>query len=236
MTKPAKLALGIGFMAVVFARAAVATGGLARFACAWIALSCAIAAFAYAWNRPDLFGKRDGVLSRLNVLLLLPYLLAFRLACRIMRDWRQTPALSPVRPDLWVGGRIDASDLPVPDPVVLDLVCEFDEPEALRRLPGYRCVPVLDGHHPPDEEAFLALLDEFAETDRPIVVHCESGRGRAPTAVALLLLRRGVVRETADAIAAVAAGRPWTKITTTDRAFLERMTARMREPGRPGWA
>lgn len=236
MTKPAKLAIGIGVAAAVFARAAAATSGLARFACAWIALSCAIAAFAYAWNRPDLFGKRDGRLSRANVVLLLPYLLAFRLACRIMRDWRRTPALSAVHPGLWVGGRLGASDLPVPDPVVLDLVCEFDEPEGLRGLPGYRCVPVLDGHHPPDEEAFLALLDDLADETRPIVVHCESGRGRAPTAAALLLLRRGIVRESVDAIAVVAAGRPWTKITTTDRAFIERMTGRMREPGRPGWA
>jgi protein phosphatase len=235
MTKPVKLALGIGLAAVVFARAATATSGLARFACAWVAVSCAIAAFAYAWNRPGLFGKRGGRLSRANVFLLLPYLVAFRVACRLMRDWRRTPALSEVQPGLWVGGRIDASDLPVADPVVLDLVCEFDEPEALRGLPGYRCVPVLDGHHPPDEEAFLAVIDELAASEQPVVVHCESGRGRAPTAAALLLLRRGVVRETSDAIAVVAAGRPWTKITTTDRAFIERMTGRMREPGRPGW-
>jgi len=235
MTKPAKLALGIGLAAAVFARGAAATSGFARFACAWVALSCAIASFAYAWNRPDLFGKRGGRLSRANVLLLLPYLLAFRTALRIMRDWRRTPPLSQVQPWLWVGGRIDAADLPVPDPVVIDLVCEFDEPDALRTRPGYRCVPLLDGHHPPDEEAFLALLDELAADERPVVVHCDSGRGRAPTAAALLLLRRGVVRETSDAIAVVAAGRPWTKITTTDRAFIERMTGRMREPGRPGW-
>ena len=108
MTKPAKLALGIGLAALVFARAAAATIGLARFAFAWVALSCAIASFAYAWNRPDLFGKRGGRLARVNALLLLPYLLAFRIACRIMRDWRRTPALSSVQPGLWVGGRIGA--------------------------------------------------------------------------------------------------------------------------------
>ena len=237
MSKPAKLALGIAAFAAIFAEAArrAAFSSPLRLLFAWVALSCAIAGFAYAANRPDLFGKRTGRLDRLRVALLLPYLLAFRLACWSMRTWRRTPALSRVTPELWVGGRIDADDLPCDDPVVLDLVCEVDEPEAIRSLPGYRCVPVLDGHHPPDEEAFVALLDELAEVPGPVVVHCESGRGRAPTAAALLLLRRGVVRETADAIALVARGRPWTKLTATDRAFLERITGRMREPGRPGW-
>lgn len=179
MSKPAKLALGIAAFAAIFAEAArrAAFSSPVRLLFAWVALSCAIAGFAYAANRPDLFGKRAGRLDRLRVALLLPYLLAFRLACWIMRTWRRTPALSRVTPELWVGGRIDADDLPCDDPVVLDLVCEFDEPEAIRSLPGYRCVPVLDGHHPPDEEAFVALLDELAEVPGPVVVHCESGRG-----------------------------------------------------------
>src|SRR5262249_55601659 len=101
MTKPARLAAGIGLAGLALAAAAALGGGPWRWLCVWIAAACFVVASAYALNRPDLFGKRGGRLSLGRALVLLPYLVAFRIACAIMRAWRQTPTVSEIEPGLW---------------------------------------------------------------------------------------------------------------------------------------
>jgi protein-tyrosine phosphatase len=226
-TKPARLAIGIGLAGVAVGAAGLSSGDPWRWVAAWIAIACFLAAGAYALNRPDLFGKRSGRLSAGRALPVLPYLVAFRIACWVMRTWRRTPCVSEVEPDLWVGGRVAPHQVPRGAEVVVDLTCEFSAPAAIRRLPGYRSHPVLDGSYPRDEERFLALLDELAKSDAGVLVHCESGRGRAPTAAVLVLLWRGRARDAEEAIAMVRRGRPWTKLTATDLAFIERMALRL---------
>lgn len=231
MTKPTILAVSIGG-----AGAGVAALGAALFAgpllwvCAWTAASCLVVSAAYARNRPGVFGKRDGRLARVRVLLLLPYLLAFWVACALMRARRRDPPCSEVAPGLFVGGRLSGADLPPGIEFVVDLTSEFSEPADLRELPGYRCLPVLDGSTPPDEDAFLALLAEAASGR--VVFHCESGRGRAPTAAALAIVLRGVVGDAASALELVAKGRPCSAPTRSDRRFVERVGARLASRGR----
>ncbi|HZR84379.1 MAG TPA: hypothetical protein VFD92_24995 [Candidatus Binatia bacterium] len=229
MTKPARLALGIAAAGVGCAGAAIATAGSPRWLWAWTAGACWVAAAAYAANRPEIFGKRSGRLSRSRAIALLPYLLAFRIACAIMRAWRRTPRVSRVDSDLWVGGRIRASDVPPGTAFVVDLTSEFSAPAAVQGLPGYRSHPVLDGSFPRDETAFLELLEEIAARDGGVLVHCESGRGRAPTAAALVLLARGRARDPQAAIEIVRRGRPWTKLTATDLRFIARIAERLAE-------
>jgi len=228
MTKPQKLCLAIGAASVACALGAVWLGGLAGLLLGWTALSCALAARAYAGNRPDLYGKREGRLRAWRLIPLLPFLVAFWIGCRLIRQVRHLPDLDRVAPGLYVGGRIRPSELPPDVQLIVDLTSEYSEPRDLRRHPGYRCLPLLDGHVPPDEGALLALLEEMAATPGAVFVHCESGVGRAPTLAALLMIRRGVVPDAASAIELLAKQRPGIHPTRSDFAFMERLTPRLR--------
>ncbi len=80
MTKPTKLAIGIG-------AAAVACGGFALRAppslawlFAWTGLSCALAAWAYVVNHPRVYGKRAGRLVWWRAMPTAVFLAAFRIA------------------------------------------------------------------------------------------------------------------------------------------------------------
>jgi protein-tyrosine phosphatase len=228
MTKPRKLAVGICAAGAVCTGLAVpAPAALAGLAL-WTAGACFAVSAAYATNRPDVFGKRRGRLDPLRALLLLPYLAAFRIACAIMRLRRSGPAWEEVAPGLYVGARIGPGDLPPDLELLVDLTSEYSEPAPLRAHPGYRCLPVLDGATPPDEAAFLRLLGEVRAASGGVLFHCESGKGRAPTAAAAALVARGDASDAAAAVELVRKGRPSASPTRVDLDFLERITRRWR--------
>jgi protein-tyrosine phosphatase len=231
MTKPAKLALGIGVAGAFCAGMAALGAGPLRWLALWTAAACFAVAAAYATNRPGLFGKRDGRLSAFRALLLLPYLAAFRTACALMRWRRRTPVWEEVAPGIYVGARLQREDLPPSLELIVDLTCEHAEPEPVRSHPGYRCVPVLDGATPPDEEGFLRLLEEVRAATGGVLFHCESGRGRAPTAAALALLARELVSDPAAALELVRKGRPSAAPTRVDVDFVRRLAARLEGRG-----
>ena len=88
-------------------------------------------------------------------------------------------------------------------------------------------MPVLDGATPPDEEAFLRLLHEVRIASGGVLFHCESGKGRAPTAAALALIARGVASDGATALELVRKGRPSAAPTRVDLEFIERIARRL---------
>lgn len=229
MDKPTKLSTGIGTAGLICALAGLAAPAPLGWAAAWIALACGRVAIAYRRNQPDVFGKRRGRLSVPRAMVVLPYLLAFRLSCFVMRTWRRYPRLHRVTPQIYVGGRLHGGDLPAGVAFVVDLTSEFSEPAALRRLPGYRSLPVLDGACPPDEDAFCALLDEIAAARGAVVFHCESGLGRAPTAAALAMVRMGIAADAARALEQIRAARPMVRPTSVDLAFIRRVEPRLQE-------
>ncbi len=218
MTKPTRIGAGIAASAVVCAALAAGTHGVARVWWAWTTVSCVIAAAAYLTNRPGWLGKRDGRHAA-HAIVMLPYLAAFRIACTLMRWWRGGDAPTLVAPGLWVGGRI-ATPLPPGVTHVVDLVAEYPEPRHVRALPGYRSLPTLDGGVPSDGARFTALVHELARVDGGVLVHCDSGRGRAPTFAAALLVARGLAGDVDAAIARVQQARPVARPTRSDRAFL----------------
>jgi len=233
MTKPMKLVVGIGFAGFVCGGLALAIPTPFAWLLAWTALSCFGVAAAYATNWPGVFGKRDGRLSPFRTLLLAPYLLAFRIACLVMRARRKAPVWSEVAPGLYVGARLSGDQLPAGVDYIVDLTCEYSEPAALRELPGYRCVPVLDGAHPPDEEGFTALLAELGAAQGGVLFHCESGKGRAPTAAALTLIARGIVSDPESAVELISKGRPSAAPTRSDFGFMRRVCARLQSVDHP---
>lgn len=228
MTKPRVLTLGIGAAALACGLAAWANSGWLALFLAWCALSCAAVSLAYALNHPGLYGKREGVLPAWRVLLLGPFLAAFWISWGLRDLFRPKPRYHLVSPGLWVGARIGAEELPTGVKTVVDLTSELWEPAAIRRMPGYRSFPVLDGSYPHDEDAFLELLAEVADTPGGVYVHCESGKGRAPTMAALVLLARGVVDSPEAALELVQKRRPTASPTRADVAFIRRMARRIR--------
>jgi hypothetical protein len=222
---------GVAVAAAVCLALAATTSGGARLWWTWTTLACVIAATAYLRNRPAWLGKRDGRWSW-RTLPVLPYLVAFRIACLLMRWWRGDDAPTQVAPGLWVGGRI-AGPLPPGVTHVVDLVAEYPEPRAVRTLPGYRGLPTLDGGFPPNVDALLTLVDELATARGGVLVHCDSGRGRAPTLAAAVLIARGEAHDVDAAIERVRRARPVAHPTRSDRTFLAGAVPGLRAIARP---
>jgi protein-tyrosine phosphatase len=227
MTKPAKIGVGIGVAGLVCAVCAVETTGLTRALWAWTAASCGVASLAYALNRPHWLGKRHGAMGP-RALLILPYIVAFGIAVRVMRWWRGPDRPTRVAPGVWVGGRMLAGSVPPGATTVVDLVAEYPADRIVRGMQGYRNLLVLDGGVPPDPEAFLALVYEVATARGDVVVHCDSGRGRAPTFAAALLVVRGLAPDVETALAMLRTARAVVAPTRVDRAFLAVVEPRLR--------
>ena len=228
MTKSRVLAAGIGAAGALFFAVGLATDGVARGLAWWVTLACTLSSFAYLTNRPGVYGKRDGRLVPWRAVATLPFLVAYAGAATI-REWRRShPAWSEVVPGLFVGGRVPVAGLPPGTEQIVALTSEVPAPADVRRHRGYRGHPVLDGGWPPDEASFAALARELAGASGPLYLHCISGRGRAPTAAAAVLLARGVAGDVATAVELVKKGRPATALTRTDLAFLERVAPRLR--------
>lgn len=228
MAKPVKLAAGIGGAGLVCAGAGLVLSAPWSWLLGWTALSCFLAAAAYLWNRPDLFTKRDGSLTWWRILPLLPYLLAFRVAMLIRRSRQPGPDWHEVVPGLYVGARVRRTGLPPALELVVDLTSEWWAPRDVRRLAGYRNLAVLDGSTPPSEERFLGMVEEVVAAAGGVYLHCEEGRGRAPTAAAAVLLARGIAQDVDAALELVCKARPAARPTRTDRRFLERIAPRLR--------
>jgi hypothetical protein len=232
VTKPTKIALGIGVAAVACAALALGSTGIVRGLWVWTALACVIASLAYAFNRPTWLGKVGGATAP-RAVLVLPYLVAFRVACRLMARWREPDRPTRVAPGVWLSGRIDTGTLPHGVTTVVDLVAEYGADRGIRSLPGYRSLPVLDGGFPPDVDAFVQLVREVAAMDGgDVLVHCDSGRGRAPTFAAALLVARGLAVDPGAAMAAMRAHRPVVAPTRSDLAFLARVLPHLRRLAR----
>jgi hypothetical protein len=228
MTKPVVIGIGIGVASIPCAGLAVASHGIVRLLAAWTAIACAVASLAYVRNRPRWLGKRAGFVSA-RALVVLPYLLAFRIACRVMAWSRGTDRPTQVAPGLWVGGRIGAGTLPPGVTTVVDLVAEYGAARAVRGLAGYRSLPVLDGGFPANLDETVALVCEVAAIETgDVLVHCDSGRGRAPTFAAAILVARGLATDADDALALLRTRRPVVAPTRSDLAFLAAILPRVR--------
>jgi protein-tyrosine phosphatase len=227
VTKPAKIGLGIGVAALVCAGCAFQGTGIVRAFWVWTAASCAVASLGYALNRPHWLGKRLGAMGP-RALLILPYIVAFGIAVRLMRWWRGPDRPTRVAPGVWVGGRALARSVPPGVTTVVDLVAEYPADRIVRGMEGYRNLLVLDGGVPPDPDAFLTLVYEVAAARGDVLVHCASGRGRAPTFAAALLVVRGLAPDVATALAMMRAARGVVSPTRVDRAFLAAVEPRLR--------
>lgn len=218
-----------GLLAVAFGVAAIDAGWVARGLFSWTSLACLVVALAYAFDRPGVFGKRvDGTVSYLIALPVLPVLLVQRALWLIRCTTTSENACDEVAPGLLVGRRVSSEQLPDEVDFVLDLTSEFAEPRAIREQVTYRSIRTLDGLGPPRHAEQRSVLQEAADHDGIVYVHCAFGHGRAVAAAAAIMVMRNAADDVDDAFDKIREARPGIFPSGSHHAFVTRVTARIR--------
>ncbi len=91
-------------------------------------MTFAIIASGYMRFGPRVFGKsRKGVLSIINTLLLLPYLLCTWAVWYAIRLFKREPAFDQLTEHIYIGRRLMSHEFPKHINHVIDLTCEFTD-------------------------------------------------------------------------------------------------------------
>ena len=200
----------------------------------WLGVAQLCVAHAYLTHRAAVFGKgKDGALSPLSVLALLPHLLSgvgllrssSSPACGASRAITASPTAS------CSDGAASRTSCPADCELVVDLTAEFPADPRIIATHRYRSLPVLNRHVPSDAE-FEALLDELQRFRGGLYVHCGAGRGRSAMVVAALLVLRGAASDAREAerqLRAAAQRRAAARGAARDRRSLLRGAQRPRD-------
>lgn len=208
-------------LALLLADLAVHRGGW-YLLIVWPAFSLAIVASGYLGLGPRVFGKRpDGTISPLHLLLLLPYLVPLWTLWLAARSFRREKPYHELTENILFGRRLMSHEVPGGIDHVIDLTCEFQEPEKLREL-SYFSFPILDASVA-SEEQLQEWLAQTAELEGTVYIHCAEGRGRTGMFAAALLLQLGHAKSVEDAIADATTKRPHVKLNAQQRACLQRI-------------
>ena len=226
-----KQALTYLIAAAVLAALALLLRGGALFLL-WPTVTCLLVGLAYAGLGAGVFGKRPGgSLPLVTRVLLLPYLGFTWAIWKLKRKISREPYFSEVVPGLWVGRRVLGEELPEGVQIVVDVTCEFAEPDSVLRRCEYRSLPTLN-YAAPEPRAFGSLAAELAGREG-IYIHCAQGHGRSATLAAAILLRRGVAASAAEALAAVVKVRPRVHLEASQAALLAAYAAGLPAPPPP---
>lgn len=172
----------------------------------WLGCNFVVLGVAHGRGSHKVFGKRaDGTLPWWSWLAFLPLLLYTTAVWHLIRAISREPVRNEVTGQLMVGRRLVASELEGEFDNFVDLTAEFSEPSVIRRSPGYRCFPILDGAAPTPE----ALRTAVASL-RPgrTYVHCAQGHGRTGLFALAVLLDSGVARSVDDGMRMLSVVRP----------------------------
>lgn len=174
----------------------------------WPGVACLLVGLAYAGLGAGAFGKtRTGRLAWWPYVLLLPYLAFTYAIWKLKRNISKEPFYNEIAPGLWIGRRVLGDELPAGVEVLVDLTCEFAEPSSALCRCSYRSLPTLN-YSVPDVQALRALVDELAQCQGGVYIHCAQGHGRSATVAAALLLRRGLAPTPDEAVAMIVRARP----------------------------
>ena len=195
------IAVRYALVAAALAACAGATGPIG-WLLIWPGGSCLILALAYAGAGAGIFRKRDdGALPLATRVLLLPYLIAARVA----HAWHArglAPSVAVTR-DLFIGGRFARANAAA----VLDVVAECAAPGDASR--AYLSIPILDGTPPTVEQLDNAVRFIAREIRTgPVHVRCALGLSRSACVAAAWLIDQGIADGADDAVAFVRARHP----------------------------
>lgn len=185
----------------------------------WMALSFAIVASGYFHFGPRVFGKSSfGVLSPINQILLLPFLICLWSVWHAARLARREPAFHQLTDHIYIGRRLLCHEFPGNFDHVIDLTCEFHEPRALRSG-SYHSFQILDAYMPSPAQ-LRQWVEQAARLTGTIYIHCAEGRGRTGLFAAALLLHNGHSRTVADALQFITSKRPMVRLGRLQLALL----------------
>jgi len=186
----------------------------------WIGGSFFVVSLGYFGAGARVFGKDRGVIPISRLVLLWPYFSVTYLLFFLQTFLSREPACNEISPGVWLGRRLKPSELPPGVSVVVDMTAEFAEHSELRHLPGYRCLPTLDGSVPQVEE-LAALVEQLAAEPGAILIHCALGHGRSAMAVASLLMRRRLAASIGEAEVVIKRSRPGARLSSQQRRTAE---------------
>lgn len=193
----------------------------------WPALSFALVAVAYAGAGPAVFGKRaDGRMQPWALVVLLPYLLMTWATWRLARGLSRESVHDEVAPGIVIGRRLLAGELPEGTRTVVDLTCEFIEPEGIRSVEHYVCLPILDAMAP-SVERLASCIESWVALPTPLYIHCAQGHGRTGMVAAAVLIARGLAPDARLALSMVRKARPGMRLSTAQGATLQALESRL---------
>jgi hypothetical protein len=185
----------------------------------WLGFDFVVLGVAHGRGSHKVFGKRpDGTLPWWSWLVFLPLLLYTTAVWHLIRAISREPVRNEVTGQLMVGRRLVGAELEGEFDNFVDLTAEFSEPSVIRRSPGYRCFPILDGAAP-TPEALRAAVASL----RPgrTYVHCAQGHGRTGLFALAVLLDSGVARSIDDGMRMLSAVRPAIRLSREQERCIE---------------
>lgn len=168
------------------------------------------------WGAWMLGKRRDGGRRWWGYVLGGPFLVFMRLGRQLL--WKlnhREPAYDEVAEGVYVGRWLRLAHLPEDVTLVVDLTSELNASPCVRSRSGqYLCLPTLDGSAPSSAE-LRALLEQIAEHEGTLYVHCAAGHGRSAMVAASVLVRRGVASDVTEAMALMKKARPKVRLVRT---------------------
>lgn len=192
----------------------------------WPILAMTFVLSAYWFNNPAMLGKNPhiGILNKGFVVFLFPFF-ALVWGCWWFQNKKsKEPCYSRIMEGVYLGRYTrDLESLPArTNCMVVDMTCEFSEPESIRVCTQYRCFPVLDGHYPGNMEDYLDLIEEIHRWAGPVCIHCAQGHGRSGALAAILVILKGHAITVDEAVAYLKEIRPGVNLSQGQRKVVEK--------------
>jgi hypothetical protein len=195
----------------------------------WLGVDFVALGIAHGRGAHKVYGKRaDGRLAWWSWVVFLPLLIYATLVWQALRLFRPEPACSVVNEKLVIGRRLMGSEFESGFDNMVDLTAEFAEPRVIRRSPGYRSFPILDGAAPRPEDLRAAVAGLRAGRT---FVHCAQGHGRSALFGLAMLLGSGEARSVEEGLRKLAEVRPGVRLNRRQRRCIEEYARRIRIPG-----
>jgi hypothetical protein len=195
----------------------------------WLGIDFFVLGIAHFKGAHRIFGKRpDGTLPLWSWAIFLPLFIYTATVWYLSRLLSREPAQNKVTDDLVIGRRLLPHEIDGKFANYVDLTAEFQEPPAIRRLPAYRSLPILDGSAPAPE-----ILDQMLARLSPgrTFIHCAQGHGRTGLFTLALLLKTGAVSSVNDGLEKLRSVRPGVRLSAGQRRCIEQFAAHLKEGG-----
>jgi protein-tyrosine phosphatase len=190
----------------------------------WSAISFMIVGMGYVWFGPGVLGKRsDGKMDKWRVFALLPFFLLIWAKWWIRKLLAKEECWNRIIPDLYLGRRASANELPDDIKMIVDLTAEFSTPIYIESIVEYLCCPTLD-NSAMELRHLQELVNVIVACRGGVYVHCALGHGRSATVVGAVLLAKGVAGDAEEAVALMREARPKVRLNKHQRRLLDKFS------------